>query len=220
MRKRNNACALLLGTSLMLSGCGKLYYASMEKIGKEKRDILAQRIIDGKKDQEKAKEQIKTTMEAFQELTGFEGGDLERVYKKLNGELQDSEDRAKAVSDRIKSIDQVSKDLFREWETEISGMSDSRLKTASRQMLRETQQGSREVIKRMRTVEDKMHPVLQKFRDKVLFLKHNLNARAIKSLKGTTVAINNDVDLLVQDIDRSIAEADQFINSMKSEPTN
>ena len=48
---RRNLCFLLLAT-LVSSGCSSLYYASMKKIGKEKRDILAQRIMDGKKDQE------------------------------------------------------------------------------------------------------------------------------------------------------------------------
>lgn len=50
---------------LTLTGCNRIFYATMEKVGKEKRDILAGRILDGKKDQEKAKEQFKTTLEAF-----------------------------------------------------------------------------------------------------------------------------------------------------------
>ena len=36
------------------TACNRLYYASMEKLGKEKRDILVKRIVDGKKDQEEA----------------------------------------------------------------------------------------------------------------------------------------------------------------------
>jgi len=107
---------------LLSTSCSSLYYNAMEQIGKEKRDILVQRIVDGKKDQEAAKKQLKTTLEAFQELTGFEGGNLEKVYKKLNGEFVDSEKRAKDLSDRVASIDQVAKDLFTEWDKEISEM--------------------------------------------------------------------------------------------------
>ena len=105
----------ILFIALALTGCTSLYYDAMEKIGKEKRDILLQRIVAGKKDQEEAKKQIKTTLEAFRDLTGFDGGNLEKTYQKLNGEFEDAEKRANDVSDRIKSIDQVSKDLFREW---------------------------------------------------------------------------------------------------------
>ena len=37
----------------------------MHKFGKEKRDILVSRIVDGKKEQDKAKEQLKTTWKRF-----------------------------------------------------------------------------------------------------------------------------------------------------------
>ena len=200
-----------------LTGCEKLYYSSMKKIGKEKRDILASRIQDGKKDQERAKEQIKTTMEAFQELTGFSGGNLEQVYKKLNGEYERSEARAKDVSDRIDSIDKVANDLFTEWNTEIASMTDRQLKVQSQQMLRDTQQRQRQLMAKMRQVESRMKPVLQKFHDKVVFLKHNLNARAIASLKDTTVQISSDVTSLVNQIDLSVKEADEFIKTLTTE---
>jgi hypothetical protein len=66
-----------------LVGCTSTYYKTMKTFGKEKRDILVSRVKDSKKDQQQAKEQIKTTMESFQELTGFQGGSLEKNYKKL-----------------------------------------------------------------------------------------------------------------------------------------
>jgi predicted nuclease with TOPRIM domain len=200
------------------TGCTSLYYNAMEKIGKEKRDILLQRIIDSKKDQEKAKEQFKTTLEAFQNLTGFDGGDLEKTYKKLNGEFEDAEKRANDLSERIKSIDQVASDLFKEWNQELSTIKDSSLHARSAQLLRQTRLRHQQYIARMRQTERKMLPVLQGFRDQVLFLKHNLNAKAIGSLKTTAAKMDTDVGLLVADIEGSIKEADSFIQSL-STPT-
>jgi hypothetical protein len=78
------ACLFLLLTALSLAGCFSLYYRAMEKIGKEERDILIQRIAAGKKDQQAAREQLKTTLEVFQELAGAESGKLDKAYKKLN----------------------------------------------------------------------------------------------------------------------------------------
>ena len=95
----------------------------MKKLGKEKRDILVNRILDGKKAQEQAADQFKTALEAFVEVTKFDGGELEKSYKKLNKELERAEDRAKKVSDQIESIDKVARDLFKEWEKEIGEMS-------------------------------------------------------------------------------------------------
>jgi predicted nuclease with TOPRIM domain len=87
----------------------------MQTFGKEKHDILVQRVKESKKDQEQAKEKLKTTMESLQELTGFQGGSLEKSYKKLNGEYEQAQPQANKLHDRIKSVDQVSSDLFSEW---------------------------------------------------------------------------------------------------------
>ena len=105
------ACLL----ALTLTGCNSVYYKTMKTLGKEKRDILVKRIKDTKKDQEETKERLKTTMESFQELTGFQGGDLEKNYKRLNGDYEKAADQANKLHDRIQSIDQVSNDMFKEW---------------------------------------------------------------------------------------------------------
>lgn len=202
--------AILLGGT----ACNRIFYASMEKLGKEKRDILVKRIVDGKKDQEEAREQIKTTMEAFKELTGFEGGDLERVYEKLNGEYKEAKGRADDVSNRIKSINQVAGDLFKEWGKEIDEMDNATLKSQSRTMLRDAQTRHQHYMTAMTATEKKMEPVVHAFHDQVLFLKHNLNARAIRSLKTTLTKLDSDVERLVADIDRSMKESDAFVQSL------
>jgi hypothetical protein len=201
------------------SACSRLYYASMEKLGKEKRDILVKRIIDGKKDNEEAREQIKTTLESFKELTGFDGGNLEKTYNKLNSEYEAAKGRADDVSNRIKSINQVAGDLFKEWGAEIDEMRDASLKTRSRAMLREAQQRHQHYMTAMHATERKMQPVIGAFHDQVLFLKHNLNARAINSLKSTLTRLDRDVELLVTDIERSMKESDAFVSSLLAAET-
>src|SRR6478672_6115615 len=79
-------------------GCKSAYYGMMAKFGKEKRDILVTRVKDARNEQDAAKEQFKTTLQKFQEVTGFQGGDLETKYKKLNAEYERCESRAEAVS--------------------------------------------------------------------------------------------------------------------------
>ena len=60
-----------------------------------------------------------------------------------------------------------------------------------------------------------MAPVLSAFKDQVLYLKHNLNAQAIASLKGTAAGIDADVTKLIQVMEASINEANTFINQLK-----
>jgi len=207
-------CALLL--LVAMGGCTRTYYKTMAAFGKEKRDILVARVKDSKKDQQQAKEQIKTTMESFQALTGFQGGQLEKNYKKLNGEYEKAADTAKKLHDRIDSIDQVSNDLFKEWQKEIDGMDNRKLKQQSADMLRQSRLQEAGYLKSMRQTEARMTPVITAFRDQVTFLKHNLNARAIGSLKGTSAKISTDVDVLLTSLDGSMAQADALIQSLNA----
>ena len=188
----------------------------MKTFGKEKRDILVKRVIESKKDQEETKEKVKTTLESFQELTGFQGGNLEKSYKKLNSEYESAQSQANKLHDRIQSIDQVSNDLFKEWQSEINEMSNVKLKSQSAAMLRDSRQRQAAYMAAMRKTESQLTPVLKSFQDQVLFLKHNLNARAIGSLKGTSAQMNTDVSALTRSIDSSIQEADKLISSLNS----
>lgn len=68
----------------------------------------------------------------------------------------------------------------------------------------------------MERAESKLEPVLAVFKDQVLYLKHNLNARAISSLKNELSGIKSDVSTLINAMEKSIDEANTFINSMEN----
>src|SRR5215212_3144512 len=128
------------------TGCRSAYYNAWEKMGWAKRDILVDRVKDGRDEQQKAKEEFKTTLQKFQELTNFQGGDLEAKYKKLNGAYEDCKSRAEAVSKQIASIEQVATDMFKEWKTELSQYQNAELKRNSEQKLRDTQDRYQQLI--------------------------------------------------------------------------
>jgi hypothetical protein len=194
--------------------CSPVYYATLERFGFEKRDILKRRIHDGRDDQQEAKEQFQSALEAFQAATGFQGGDLEQVYDRLKGELDRCEARAAEVHEDIGSIETVAADLFDEWERETGRYTSPDLRRQSQRMLRDTRRQYAELIATMRRAERSMEPVLGGFRDQVLFLKHNLNARAIASLQQNVASIESDVATLIREMERAIAEADAFIETL------
>ena len=208
-------CAgLVCWAVLLLGGCNLAYYGAMHALGREKRDILVGRVKDAKKDQEQTKEQLKTTMESFQALTGFQGGSLEKSYKRLNSEYERANEQATKLHDKVESIDGVSQDLFREWQGEINQMGNAKLKSQSSVMLRNAKVRQAAYLRAMRKTEDQIAPVLGAFHDQVLFLKHNLNARAIGSLQGTSATLQGDVADLIQSIDASSQEADKLISTL------
>jgi hypothetical protein len=61
-----------------------------------------------------------------------------------------------------------------------------------------------------------MDPVLSVFKDRVLYLKHNLNTRAIASLGTETADLESDVTRLIAEMEQSIAAANAFIAEMKA----
>jgi Skp family chaperone for outer membrane proteins len=206
----------LLAALLAATACQSTYYSAWEKLGYHKRDILVSRVQKARDGQQAVKEQFQTTLEKFKAVTGFKGGDLESKYNELNSEYDRCEARAKAVSGQIASVDSVANDLFKEWDKELAEYKSPELRQKSQEELRATESRYRELLATMKRAESKMTPVLQAFHDQVLFLKHNLNARAIASLESTTLSIQSDVDRLLADMQRSIDESNRFITDMKS----
>ena len=199
----------------LLGACRSAYYSTMENFGVHKRDILVDRVEEGKESQADAQEQFQTTLERFRSIAGVDLGELEDTYRKFESSYEDCEAEAEEVRDKIESIEKVAKDLFREWETEIEEIHSSDLKRRSRENLALTSKRYEQLIAAMHRAADKMDPVLVAFKDQVLFLKHDLNARAIAGLDETVEGIEDDVERLIAEMQASIREADAFIGSLQ-----
>lgn len=204
---------LLLMT--IFTACSSIYYGGLEKIGIPKRDVMVHRVEKARDTQEETKQQFKSALEQFTAVTHFQGGDLEATYQKLNGEYEASVQKAEEVKKRIADIEDVSNALFSEWETELTQYGNAALRQNSQQKLTATRAQYEQLIAAMRRAEARIEPVLSVFRDQVLYLKHNLNAQAIVSLKGQLSTVQSDVSALVSAMEKSINEADAFIKTME-----
>ena len=210
-------CAAPLAPIIGLSaGCQAAYYGTMEKLGVHKRDIMVDRVEEARDSQHEAKEQFASALDEFRSVVDVQADDLEATYDRLNGQLKRSESRADTVRTRVKKVESVSKALFKEWEQELDEYTNPSLKEASVRQLDETRQSYDVLMGAMKRAEAKMEPVLVAFRDQVLFLKHNLNAQAIASLKGELTSLEGDIASLIRDMEASISEADAFIETMQS----
>ena len=216
---RNSAFIGLGLTALMLyfSACQGLYYGTMEKLGYQKREILVERVEEARDAQEEAKNQFRSALEKFSAVVNFKGGELEERYNKLDAEYQRCESKAKTVHNRIADVEDVSKALFEEWQAELKQYANQDLRRASEKKLDETRRRYQQLIQSMKRAEKKIDPVLAAFRDQVLFLKHNLNARAVASLQRELSTMETDVAVLIKDMEASIAEADRFVKTVSKE---
>ena len=205
----------LLLSVITLFGCSKAYYGAMEKVGIHKRDILIDRVEDARDAQSDAQEQFKSALEQFSTVIQLEETELKNAYDQLNAEYEDSVEAAQAVSNQIDKVEDVAQALFDEWEEELRLYSREDLRRASKQTLNDTKMKYRDMLASMHRAEKSMAPVLETFQDNVLFLKHNLNAQAIGSLKSEFSTLKGEIDGLIKDMNDAIERSNRFIKDIK-----
>lgn len=201
---------VLLVSMSVLSGCD----AGIDRLWKEPRELLVDRVVGARDAQAETVEQFRTAMEEFKGVTGFSGGDLEEKFDRLNTAFTDSEAAAEEINDRIDSVVAASNRLLSEWEDELEQYHDQKFRRRSEEQFDITRAQSERMITSMRKAADKTKPVLDAFRDQVLFLKHNLNMQAITSLDAQTAEIEVEVEGLIREMEASISEANEFIKEM------
>ncbi|PMH39911.1 DNA repair protein [Vibrio sp. 10N.286.49.B3] len=204
----------VVSASLLLGGCQSAYYGAMEKVGYHKRDIMVDRVEEAKESQEEAQAQFSSALEEMQALLTFDGGDLETAYNKAKDEYESAQSAADDVSNRIDKVEEVAEALFVEWDDEIQEISKASLRSSSMNKLRETQRSYTSLVQGMRRAEAKMPPILTAMKDNMLYLKHNLNAQAVGAIEGEFDSLQADITSLIDEMNKSIAESNEFIAAM------
>ncbi|MGZ4962469.1 MAG: DUF2959 family protein [Limisphaerales bacterium] len=207
-------CAVLLIGIVAVTGCRNVMYSTYEKFGVYKRDLLTKRVTAARDEQKDAQQEFKDALTRLKEMTGFEGGKLEKEYRSLQSNYDSASARVVAVHKRIKDVETVAHDLFTEWEKENGQIQTESLRRTSREQLNETRIRYEQMIAALKDAEGSMDPVLGKLHDYVLALKHSLNAQAVASLQGESVRIQDDISKLLQEMNASIARADEFVRAM------
>ncbi len=196
-------------------GCASVKYSTYEKFGIHKRDLLVGNVADTRDSQKQAQEQFQDALQKFGSVVEIEETGLKKAYNRLKNEYEDSVDAANSVSGNINDVEQVANDLFREWRSEINQYTNTDLKRSSQNKLRDTEARYNDLLRSMHAAEQSMLPVLATFKDNV-FLKHNLNAQAIGSLKSTFADLQTDIDILFEQMNDSIQRSNAFIADMKA----
>lgn len=210
---------LALPLALPMAGCGGTKIWLNEKLGHEKREQLVTSVENARDQQEKAKVAFSSALEEFLALTDgdAETKDLESVYRRVESSYKTSASRAEGVHTKIATVERVATALFREWNEELGEYTSDSLRATSQAQLDETRERYTKLIGAMKDAASKMDPVLAAFKDQTLFLKHNLNARAIASLESDLAGIQGEVADLIKEMEASIAEANTFIDDMRAD---
>jgi chromosome segregation ATPase len=208
------AFGVLVICVLLGSGCRSTYYAAYEKFGVYKRDLLKKRVVAAHDEQKRAGQQFQSALTRLKAMTDFDGGQLEKTYNALQSDYDGCASKSEAVRKRIRDMETVAGDLFVEWEKEIQEISTPSLQQSSRKQLHATRERYEDMHQASLDAEKALEPVLRQFKDYVLYLKHNLNAQALASLKGEAANIQGEIAKLIARMNESIAQADAFVKAM------
>jgi len=199
-----------------LCACSTLWDATKEHVfGVEKRSLLVSRVTDAKEAQEDAQKVFKDALEEFGSVVHYDGGELERQYRRMDAAYERCAAKAESLGKSIGEVERVSRGLFKEWAAENREYGNADYRRRSEAQLASTKESCAEMIAAMRRAEAKVAPVLAVLHDQVLFLKHNLNAAALSSLAGEEAKVEADVADLIAEMNEAIAESEEFIAKME-----
>lgn len=207
---------ILCVSFLALSGCRSTYYNTMERFGVAKRDILVDRVKAARNAQQMTKEQFNSALNQFRSLVAVKGGISDEKYYELNASFQRCKHRADTLNQRIDSVEDVADALFAEWSGELKQYNSVTLRQESEKKMFETRRRYTDLIRQMKLAAAKVDPVLVIMNDRVLFLKHNLNAQSVAALDQELKKVETEVESLIREMEKAIADADAFIQVMPS----
>jgi hypothetical protein len=200
---------------IFIPGCQSAYDTTMETFGRQKKDTLVNHVAAAREAQSQAKEQFAAALDEFRGVVGYKGTLLDEKYKEIKTQYDRCEAQTRTVESRVEDVRKAAKSLFRQWEDELDQYSSSVVRKSSEEKLKQTRLRYETVIYAMEKVRDKFYPALAAFKDQVLLLRHNLNASGKVSPGGGLEIAEKEISLLIQEIDRSMAESDSFIRQMQ-----
>ena len=213
---------VMCATAVVLAaGCRSgTYYDWMEKMGRPKRDLLVGRVETARESQQEAKRQFQSALEQFNTVLKDDHGELQSKYDKLTAVLERSQSRANAVGGHIQAIESVARALFAEWKREIAQYSNHELAESSQDKLDQTLARYNQYMTAMKRADQKTGPVIAAFHDQVLYLKHNLNAKALASMRAELPTVEENTSALIREMEASIEEANAFLSQMKADASS
>ena len=200
--------------TIFMVGCSSLYYATWEQFGKEKRDLLRDSVVTARHEQKEAGRQFRDALTQLQQSYLVTPTQLQGRYEQLKEQHRKLTSRYDALDTRIPKLNNIATDLFQEWREEADTIGNRSFRQQSLDQLAETRARYTAMRSALVRTQDRCRPVLKKLNDYVLFLKHNLNARAIGALQGEADDVIEGLTELIDEMNQSIAETDAFIETL------
>jgi hypothetical protein len=161
------------------------------------------------------KVQLMKTLDVYNSLMSDSATDRKGLYKKLQGEMANTDKRRAEIVTRADEMKMEADTLFKSWADSAAAITDADLKKRSEERLTKTKATWAQVGTVGQKASDLYGPVMKAFQDQVTYLGHDLNPSAVASLKPEAAKVNQQVQDLGKKIDDTIAAANTAISALR-----
>ncbi|MEO8601876.1 MAG: DUF2959 family protein [bacterium] len=206
--------ALLTTGWLGLAGCSTVYYAAMEQLGWEPRDVLVSRVETARDALAEAKTRFLDALGAARAVQQATGRDAAAAQKQLRDAYAYANARAQTVRRRLAAVQSAAGELFTEWRDDVATTKDAAARARTQQLHDSAEARYQHLLTSMQSAADAMPPVLDALRDQVALHTATGSAPAANVAADGLAALERAVARSVDDFEQAIAEADVFIKQL------
>jgi hypothetical protein len=208
---------LLVTLASCSSTSGSFLRSSFFKRSNSAEESLVNSVRRARSEQAQAQNDFTTAFHQFQRLTAPQAVELENLDAELEDSIDDCDDAAETLRERILEIRTDSNTLITEWKAELEEFAGEGMREKSAKMMADTESRTNKVVAALEQVQLKMEPVLLKLHDYALFFNHNLNPRAIATLEDTYKDFDRELKALHAEMATAQAEMNSFLEALEGQ---
>jgi hypothetical protein len=159
--------------------------------------------------------QVQKTLDTYNSLVQGKAEDPKKAYKNLQKEMERCDDRVADVQRKRDEMQVEADKYFGDWNSSLAGISDPGLRKQSEDRLSKARAQYDGILEATEAAGADFKPFMTSLKDQVVYLGHDLNPAALKSLAGTASKLNGDATALFGKIDGAVSKANSYITAFK-----
>ncbi len=199
-----------------LSACQSSgYTSSLTLEGVDHQTDLAREVSRAMETQLESQEAFNTALDLITRFTEPRAEvDLD-LHEDLLDQVDTCADHVADLEPQIADLQAVGATLFSDWQAELDQFSSPQIRARSEERMREVQVSFASLLEQLRATNQQTAAALVTLRDYVLFFNHNLNPRAIESLRSENAGVAEVIGTLNAEVDAAAEVTEAFLGSLQ-----
>lgn len=143
---------------------------------------------------------------------GFKG-DAAMAFAKFVAASDASEEQGETLRDSVEPMRDAADALFRRWTKDMEAFGNSRMRQRSQTRLDETRTSYQSIVGASQAAQIALDAFHDDLRDHATFLRHDLNANSVASLRGDVRQLREQIEGLDMRFDATVAAARAYVES-------